>query len=132
MYSNQSSVADPGCLSQIPVPDFPPSWIPDQSKNEKEKKHFFKAVVFLYFVLYLLYFFLTGTDKYLSQSTQNLSIQDLDKMYPGYRIQGSKRQRISEPRSGSTTLDRNEIFYSQFFFIDSASPSGLNMCLKPF
>jgi hypothetical protein len=32
-----SSVADPGCLSRIPFPDFCPSWIPDPKTGTKKK-----------------------------------------------------------------------------------------------
>jgi hypothetical protein len=32
-----SSVADPGCLSRIPDPDFYPSWIPDPKTATKER-----------------------------------------------------------------------------------------------
>ncbi len=57
-YLNYSSVADPGCLSQIPVPDFYPSRIPDpgsripdpgsknSNKREVKKNHTF----FVYFL----------------------------------------------------------------------------------
>jgi hypothetical protein len=36
----KSSVADPGCLSRIPDPDFFPSRIPDPKKNGEVKKFF--------------------------------------------------------------------------------------------
>ncbi len=32
-----TSVADPGCLSWIPNPDFYPSWIPDPKTATKER-----------------------------------------------------------------------------------------------
>jgi hypothetical protein len=47
------SVADPGCLSRIPDPDFYPSRIPDPKTGRKERgekkifvKHFFVATNF--------------------------------------------------------------------------------------
>jgi hypothetical protein len=46
-------VADPGCLSRIPDPDFYPSQIPDPKTGRKERgekkffvKHFFVATNF--------------------------------------------------------------------------------------
>jgi hypothetical protein len=49
MFYLSYSVADPGCLSRIPDPDFYPSWIPDPKKQQKRgaKKKF---VVIPFFV----------------------------------------------------------------------------------
>jgi hypothetical protein len=51
-----SSVADPGCLSRIPDPDFYPSWIPDPGsripdpKTATEERSEKKLVVTLLYV----------------------------------------------------------------------------------
>jgi hypothetical protein len=44
-----TSVADPGCLSRIPDPDFYPSWIPDPKTATKERGEI-KYVVMPFFV----------------------------------------------------------------------------------
>jgi hypothetical protein len=45
-----SSVADPGCLSRIPDPDFYPSQIPDPKTAAKERSEEKKFVVIPFFV----------------------------------------------------------------------------------
>jgi hypothetical protein len=47
--SVSNSVADPGCLSRIPDPDFYPSRIPDPTTAPKEEGEFF-VFVLLFFV----------------------------------------------------------------------------------
>ncbi len=39
-----SSVADPGCLSRIPDPDFFPSWIPDLGSKNSNKREGWKKI----------------------------------------------------------------------------------------
>ncbi len=41
IISSQTSVADPGCLSRIPDPDFYPSRIPDPTTVPRERDTFF-------------------------------------------------------------------------------------------
>jgi hypothetical protein len=114
-------VADPGCLSRIPDPDFYPSRIPDPktaTKERGEKKFdvipFYVATNFtkLYIILVLkcwrkkcgpifkeLQNFLP---KKLSLSSQKygFGIRDPEKTYSGSRIQGSKRPRIRIRNTG--------------------------------
>jgi hypothetical protein len=50
-YFDNGSVADPGCLSRIPDPDFYPSRIPDPKTTTKERgekiwSHTFFATIF--------------------------------------------------------------------------------------
>jgi hypothetical protein len=78
----ETSVADPGCLSRIPDPDFYPSRIPDlgsRTQKQQQKTGVKKIVVMPFYVA--------------------TNFTNLKKTYSGsrIRIQGSKIHRIPDP-----------------------------------
>jgi hypothetical protein len=118
------SVADPGCLSRIPDPDFYPSRIPDPgsripdpktaTKERGEKKFFVitfyvatnftklqvvKKKIWANFQRIIELF----TQKIVTKLSKiciwdpGSEIRDPEKTYSGSRIQGSKRHRIPDP-----------------------------------
>ena len=116
------SVADPGCLSRIPDPNFYPSRIPNLgSRIQKQQqktgvKNFFVKPIFVAtnFTKLNIFTFLISwikkidpifqellkfLPKKLSPSPQKyeFGIRDPEKTYSGSRIQGSKRHRIPDP-----------------------------------
>jgi hypothetical protein len=123
-----SSVADPGCLSRIPDPDFYPSRIPDpgsKNSNKRKRRKKISCHTFLYshkFQKIVNYFSFGVLKKKIWANSQRiielftkkivkklLKIWSWDpgsgkKTYSGSRIQGSKRHRIPNPGSGSATL----------------------------
>jgi hypothetical protein len=78
------SVADPGCLSRIPDPDFYPSRIPDPKTATKERGGK-KFDVILFTKLSKIWIWDPGSE-----------IRDPEKTYSGSRIQGSKKHRIPQ------------------------------------
>ncbi len=125
----ETSVADPGCLSRIPDPDFYPSRIPDlgsriQKQQRQGWKIFFCQTIFCshkfrktqyYFIFYMLKkkiwpnfpsFYPKNCHQALNNMGLGSEIRDPEKTYSGSRIQGSKRHRsrILDPGSGSATL----------------------------
>jgi hypothetical protein len=119
------SVADPGCLSRIPDPDFYPSRIPDlgsripdpktATKERGDKKldvkPFYVATKFNKIVNYFSFEVLkkkmwANFQRIIELFTKKI-VKKLFKIWswdPGSRIQGSKRHRIPDPGSGSATL----------------------------
>jgi hypothetical protein len=117
--SEQTGVADPGCFSQIPDPDFYTSRIPDPKTATKERGEKFFVVIpcFVatkyhkienYFIFEMLK--RKNMDQFsknrrelftqklsLSSHKYGFEIRDLEKTYSGSRIQGSKRRRIPDP-----------------------------------
>jgi hypothetical protein len=118
-----SSVADPGCFSHIPEPDFYPSRIPDpktatQDRSEKKischtffcSQKFHKIVNYFIFEMlkkkmwanFLRIICRTFYPKYCHQVLKNMGlgsgIRDPERTYSGSRIQGSKRHRIPGPQ----------------------------------
>jgi len=116
------SVADPGCLSRIPDPDFYPSRIPDpktKTKERGEKKicchnflcsHKFHKIANYFSFEVLKKKILANFQRIIEIFFQKLSIgyalknmglgseiRDPKKIYSGSRIQGSKRHRIPDP-----------------------------------
>ncbi len=118
------SVADPGCLSRIPDPDFYPSRIPDPGyKNSSKREGWKKLVVIPFFVAIIsqnwkLFYFWNAEEKNFGQFSKNYrtlypkivtklskiwvwdpgsEIRDPEKTFSGSRIQGSKRHRIPDP-----------------------------------
>jgi hypothetical protein len=78
--STESSVADPGCLSWIPDPDFYPFRIPDlgsRSKNSNKREGENNSVVKPFFVatnftkLKIILYFLNAEEKNLGQFSKN-------------------------------------------------------------
>ncbi len=121
----QISVADPGCLSRIPDPDFYPSRIPDPKTvpKERDEKKFCYHTFFCshkfhkieYYVIFecqrkkfgpIFKELLKFLPKKFSICSQiyGFGIRDPEKTYSGSRIQGSKRHRIPDPGPGSATL----------------------------
>jgi hypothetical protein len=118
LLGDRSSVADPGCLSRIPDPDFYPSRIPDPKTSTKERGEK-KIVVITFYVATKFHkianYFSFGVlkkniwanfQRIIELFTQKLSlssqiygfgIRDPEKPYSGSRIQGSKRHRIPDP-----------------------------------
>jgi hypothetical protein len=122
-------VADPGCLSRIPDPDFYPSRIPDPKRVPKERGEK-KFVIILFFshkfhkIEYYVIFemlkkkILANFQRIVEVFTQNIfnmlsniwvwdpgsEIRDPEKTYSGSRIQGSKRHRIPQIRIRNTDL----------------------------
>ncbi len=117
-----TSVADPGCLSRIPDPDFYPSRIPDLgSKNSNKRDGWEKNLCHTIFCSHKfpklqIILFLKCRKNFLGQFSKNYrtfypkncqealknmglesGIRDPEKTYPGSRIQGSKRHRIPDP-----------------------------------
>jgi hypothetical protein len=88
-----SGVADLGCLSQIPDPDFYPSRIPDLRSNNIVTKEEGKKCALPFFVatnmakLKIIFFFkiLLSSQKY------EVMIRDSEETYFGSRIQESKK-----------------------------------------
>ncbi len=125
-------MADPGCLSRIPDPNFYPSRIPDPwSKNSNKRqgwkfffvKPFFVGTNFtkMDIILFLICWrknFWPNSPRIFEVFTQKIvikpskiwvwdpgsEIRDPEKTYSGSRIQGSKRHRIPDPGSRSATL----------------------------
>ena len=121
-----ASVADPGCLSRIPDPDFYPSRILDpRSWNQKQQQKRGVRKNLLSFFLetnitkWKLFYFWSGEEQNLGQFTKNcrtfypkiviklskIWVWDLgsekreqEKTYSGSRIQGLKRNRIPDPQ----------------------------------
>ncbi len=115
------SVADPGCLSRIPDPDFYPSRIPDPKTRKKERGEK-KFVVITFYVatnftkLFATYFSFEVLKKKIWANFQRIielftqkivtklskrwvwdpgsEIRDPEKPYSGSRIQETKRHRI--------------------------------------
>ena len=129
-------MADPGCLSRIPDPDFYPSRIPDlgsriqkQQQKRKVKKisghtflcnHKFHKVVNYFSFEVLKKKIWASFQRIIELFTKNivkklLKIWSWDpgsgKTYSGSRIQGSKRHRIPDPGSGSATLHTGMVRY---------------------
>jgi hypothetical protein len=103
VYYN-SSVADPGCLSRIPDPDFYPSRIPDPKTATKERGEK-KFVVITFFVATnftkLQIILVLKKKKNLCQFSKNYRIfypkncqQKLSKTYSGSRGQKGTGSRI--------------------------------------
>ncbi len=112
-----NSVADPGCLSRIPDPDFYPSRIPDPktATEERSKKNFCHTFLCRNkFHKLMIILVLKCWRKKLGQFSKNyrtfypknchtklskiwFGIRDPEKTYSGSRIQGSKRHRIPDP-----------------------------------
>jgi hypothetical protein len=108
----QPSVADPGCLSRIPDPDFYPSRIPDPKTATKErlKKNLMSYRTFLFsykFHKIVHYLSFEVQKKKIWANFQRIIelfaqkiVTKLSKVWvwdPGSRIQGSKRHRIPDP-----------------------------------
>jgi hypothetical protein len=92
----ESSVADPGCLSPIPDPDFYPSRIPDHgSRIHQQQKRRGKFFVLPFFVA-------NKFTKLLFFKTKNIWVGK-----PGAR-ENLHRFRILDPGSGSETLVERE------------------------
>jgi hypothetical protein len=123
-WHHKSSVADPGCLSRIPDPDFYPSRIPDPKTVTKERgENFFSLYFFCshkfhkieYYVIFKMlkkkiWANFQRIVEVFTQKTFNMlsniwvwdpgsGIRDpgSGKTYSGSRIQGSKRHRIPDP-----------------------------------
>jgi hypothetical protein len=100
-----SNVADPGCLSQIPDPDFYPSRIPDPKtaiKERGEKKFVDNFLCSHKFHKIANYFSFEVLKKKIWANFQRnieLFTQKLSPSYQkyGFGIQGSKRHRIPDP-----------------------------------
>ncbi len=126
-----SSVADPGCLSRIPDPDFYPSRISDPgsripdpgSKNSNKRERWKKFVIILFFVVTNFEKFGFGIRDPRSGIRKKpipdpgSEIRDPEKTYSGSRIQGSKRHRIPDPQHCKIQLR-------------STSPFDLKSCLS--
>ncbi len=120
-----SSVADPGCLSLVPDPDFYPSRIPDLGSKNSNKREGWKEIFFHTFLCSHKfhkiehYFSFEVLKKKIWANFQRIielftqktvtklskiwvrdpgsKIRDPEKTYSGSRIQGSKRHRIPDP-----------------------------------
>jgi hypothetical protein len=108
-------VADPGCLSRIPDPDYYPSRIPDPKTVTKER---WKKIWYTFFVItnftklnIMLIFEMLKKKiwanfqrivEVFSQKIFNMLskiwVWDPEKTYTGSGIQGSKRHRIPDPQ----------------------------------
>ncbi len=106
-------VADPGCLSRIPDPDFYLSRISDPTTAPKWRgKNVFVLLFFLArnIMKLVIILFWTSKEIFFSQNTKNYSTftQNLSLIYPKYgfgiRDPGSKRDRILDPGTGSAIL----------------------------
>ncbi len=138
------SVADPGCLSRIPDPDFYPSRISDPGSKNSSKREGWKKIcgqtIFVatnFAKLNIILFWIRWRKKFgpifqesfnflpkkLSPSPQKYGfgirdprsgIRDREKTYSGSRIQGSKRHRSRIPDPGSWSATLNVILYSKY------------------
>jgi hypothetical protein len=102
-------VADPGCLSKIPDPDFYPSRIPDPKTGRKKgvKKIFLSNIFLLPKCKIIL--FLNCSRKKFGPNFKELwnflpKKLSLNSQKYEFGIQGSKRHPIPDPGSGSATL----------------------------
>jgi hypothetical protein len=123
--NDKYSVADPGCLSRIPDPDFYPFRIPDQTatKDRGEKK----LVVKPFFVATIsqkckLFYFLNAEEKNLGQFSKNyrtfsknlslsskkygVGIRDPERNLFWIPDPGPGVKKAPDPGSGSATLDK--------------------------
>ncbi len=101
------SVADPGCLSRIPGPDFYTSRIPDFGSQNLFCSHKFHKIV-NYFIFEMLKTKMWANfQRIIELFTQKLSlisqkyefgIRDPEKTYSGSRIHGLKKHRIPDPQ----------------------------------
>jgi hypothetical protein len=118
LLGDRSSVADPGCLSRIPDPDFYPSRIRDPKTSTKERgekkigchnflcSHKLNKIANYFSFEVLKKNIWANFQRIIELFTQKLSlssqkygfgIRDPEKTYSGSRIQGSKRHRIQDP-----------------------------------
>ncbi len=95
------SVADPGCLSRIPDPDFYPSWTPypKTAMKDRGKKNLLTYLFFANFQRIIELF----TQKIVTRLSK-IWVWDpgSGKTYSGFR---SKRHWIPDPGSGPATLE---------------------------
>jgi hypothetical protein len=132
--SVKSSVADPGCLSWIPNPDFYPSRIPDPktaTKDRGEKKFFVKPFFVATFHKTEYYFIFDMLKKKLAQFSKNYSSfnpknchQALKNMGLGSGIRkkpildlGSRGQKGTGSRIRINNTVKSAIKFEEFFQI---------------
>jgi hypothetical protein len=132
-----TSVADPGCLSRIPDPDFYPFRIPDPKPATKERgeKSFFVKPFFVgtNFTKLKIFFFFSAEEKNLGQFSKNyrtfypkICHQVLKNMGLGSGIwdprSGKKpipdpAKKAPDPGSGSATLIYTSLYVMIYYIL---------------
>ncbi len=126
----ENSVADPGCLSQIPDPEFYPSWIPaTKERGEKNQlcSHKFHKIV-NYFSFEVLKKKIWANFQRIIELFTKKIVNKLLKIWswdlgPGIRDPGSGKnlfripdpgvKNAPDPGSGSATQPENRLFWAQ-------------------